>query len=93
MVQYRNLLNKHIDLKVVQGKHYESDNVTNKVLEERADSCGLTYLKSAGKLGARHYACSNAPYVSGGDIGKICNKWWEEVRRRRLEKKDWDGYC
>ena len=81
IVQHRNLLNKHIDLKVVQGKHYERDYLTNDELEKRAKNCSLTYLKSEGKLGATHYACSNAQYQSGGDIGNACNPWWKEITR------------
>lgn len=84
VVQHRNLLNKHIDLKVVQGKH----NVSLDEIERRAEEAGINDYKPPFY---RNMVCSNAPRHSDPDstVGRVCNSWWNLVDYYGMDKEDY----
>ena len=102
MVQYRNVLNRdHSDLKVVQGKHAVDDSAAPAAMgdiEQRAHNCGLDKYKT-GDAKHYNYQCgfgssdlTQSEYQPGGPL-RGCYWWWQAVKNRGIDKKNWDGNC
>ena len=74
IVQHRNLLDKHINLKVVQGKH----NITIGELANRSRGAGLDGWMPPGK------DCTHSSRYGSGTADELCQPWWNAMNDQGL---------